>query len=949
MKAFKLIVLMLSLAALAAFAVDPSLNPAADYVLDGPTAFTAGPGVTNVYSGLISGTGPAIIEGGGTVAFSHANNTYTGGTTINDAVFRLDADGCAGSGAITGAVNTAHVFMNCANVPNDMVFMQAYSTKTQLDPSGYPAAGQCCILPLQPDVTVKGHVKLNGASYLFNETDPALVSAPTVTYEKGISNSSYIFTVPKGRMIFKGRYVSTYNSRSRLGVISSARGSMEFRASSNELWRLDYYNADMDFKAVDAFPTSLFHYEYGENNSCKTYLNGNDQTVLGFSWGTDSAKPQPTETGTGQCWTSEDNPASVRITGCAPSRTSGTFVNRLALFGKITLVMDVDPTYTAQGFFQDFSDRRSTTTGDLVVSNGDFRVSGIASFPNVPNIYVGTGGSFTNASTKQNAFAGCRNLTVLGKMACTGDATPFTDRSISMTLGEDAEFSLPAGATLTVLSLKVGGQAKPDGMYGDGGTHLDQIKRGTVIVRSGNFYVDCVNGNDANSGAFGSPFKTIAAATAVAESGDTIHVAPGIYGEGEGSQKYPDATSEIGTRVIIQDGVTLESTEGAEKTFIVGSVSPNPGVTEGWQTGVGPGAVRCVVAGNGATLRGFTLTGGYTHDNSNANSEDRFASAFYSSGGRTATIEDCIVSNNVAAAYTIYQAVVRRCRVIGNTSSKAPGASNNSLAPGGFRCSWYNTVIADNRGNATLSDTRACEGCTIGYGNIQNAKGTAAEVIQATTCPIVNSAILDGYCGGSATFHLTNCLVSSTSTSWANLPRYNTIITNETGAAVDAEYRPILGSFAGIDKGDAAYSTASLGDTDLFGNQRVMNGALDIGAVEYDWRPEFSAELGRRFKVGYASPSVTTNADGGLLVVGGEVSGKVTSPGTYEIAFDVTAGSLAVYVGGELADESSGTGEQSIRFKVADIADEVRFVVAEPGAVILGSCPVISGFSIIFR
>lgn len=933
---------MLSLAALTAFAVDPSLDPAADYVLDGPTAFTAGPGVTNVYSGLISGTGPAIIEGGGTVAFSHANNTYTGGTTINDAVFRLDANGCAGTGAITGAVNAAHIFVNCETVPNDITFLVGMAHTSYLAPGAYPAVNQYPILPLRSNVTFEGLVSFPASTIIYDSTSPAIVTSPTITFKKGLVNPNDMNLVPNGRMIFEGSLVA---GGSHNGYKSGARGTIEFLSPSNLGYRVSLYNANYDLKAVDALHDTLLYYWHGGSGYCRTYLNGNDQTIFGVCWG-DAA---PTETDTGQCFTSEEKPATVTITGGDRSRFAGSYVNKLALFGKITLVMDVDPTYTAQGFFQDFSDRRSTTTGDLVVSNGDFRVSGIASFPNVPNIYVGTGGSFTNASTKQNAFAGCRNLTVLGKMACTGDATPFTDRSISMTLGEDAEFSLPAGATLTVLSLKVGGQAKPDGMYGDGGTHLDQIKRGTVIVRSGNFYVDCVNGNDANSGAFGSPFKTIAAATAVAESGDTIHVAPGIYGEGEGSQKYPDATSEIGTRVIIQDGVTLESTEGAEKTFIVGSVSPNPGVTEGWQTGVGPGAVRCVVAGNGATLRGFTLTGGYTHDNSNANSEDRYASAFYSSGGRTATIEDCIVSNNVAAAFTIYQAVVRRCRVIGNTSSKAPGASNNSLAPGGFRCSWYNTVIADNRGNATLSDTRACEGCTIGYGNIQNAKGTAAEVIQATTCPIVNSAILDGYCGGSATFHLTNCLVSSTSTSWANLPRYNTIITNETGAAVDAEYRPILGSFAGIDKGDAAYSTASLGDTDLFGNQRVMNGALDIGAVEYDWRPEFSAELGRRFKVGYASPSVTTNADSGLLVVGGEVSGKVTSPGTYEIAFDVTAGSLAVYVGGELADESSGTGEQSIRFKVADIADEVRFVAAEPGAVVLGSCPVISGFSIIFR
>ena len=34
---------------------------------------------------------------------------------VSNAVFRLDADGCADGGAITAAVNTAHIYKNCAN------------------------------------------------------------------------------------------------------------------------------------------------------------------------------------------------------------------------------------------------------------------------------------------------------------------------------------------------------------------------------------------------------------------------------------------------------------------------------------------------------------------------------------------------------------------------------------------------------------------------------------------------------------------------------------------------------------------------------------------------------------------------------------------------------------------------------------------------------------------
>jgi autotransporter-associated beta strand protein len=60
---------------------------ASAFEMTGPTIFTAGKGTTNVYSGVISGTGPAIIEGGGTVAFSNPGNTYSGGTIVSNAVF----------------------------------------------------------------------------------------------------------------------------------------------------------------------------------------------------------------------------------------------------------------------------------------------------------------------------------------------------------------------------------------------------------------------------------------------------------------------------------------------------------------------------------------------------------------------------------------------------------------------------------------------------------------------------------------------------------------------------------------------------------------------------------------------------------------------------------------------------------------------------------------------
>ncbi len=940
--------------AMVAIAVSFAANGAEDpenYTIIGSKIFNAPSGVTNIYSGIISGTGYAIIEGGGTVAFSHPNNTYSGGTIVSNAVFRLDADGCAGTGGITGAVDTAHVFIDCANVPNDLIFNKGGWCTSVLAPGAYPAAQQYPLLPLRSGVTIEGKVSFGASTMLYDYTNPALMSpGPIVIYRKDVSTTKEgLHLVPNGRMIFEGRYVSVSKASTSLGYKSAAYGTMEFNVSSNELYRAALYNADLDFRAVDVFPDTLFYYKNGSRSYCKTYLNGKNQTIRGVCWGT----PDPFETSSGKCVTS-DAPASLRIVGCEMSRvpSDATLVNRLALFGNVTLVMDVDSAFTSEGFYQDFSVRKSTTTGDLIISNGDFRVSGTASFPNVPNIYVGEGGSFTNASTKAAAFVGCRNLTVLGKMACTGDTAPFGFRTMSVTLGEGAEFSLPIGAVITVVSLKIGDQYMPDGIYGDDGEALAQILQGTVIVKSGNFYVDCVNGDDEYDGSARRPYKTIRAATSAALSGDIIHVAPGLYGVAEGSQI---ATSKIEARVVVPENVTIESTDGASETFIVGAAATGDQVDNA-EYGTGTNAIRCVYAHKGATLRGFTLTGGRV-EGGNGTSDDHRGAAFFSEEERGATIENCIVSNNVAAFGAINKAIVRNCIVVNNV-----GLRSSYSGVAGASCSWYGSIIDGNVGNATAYDSYAFENCTVGANNIK-LDGKISEVFYwwDVDRSIINSVILGGRLriGSGYNIYCTNCLIAVSSSNLKKEFSYNTIFTNSAAAMVDESYRPVLGEFVGIDAGDVALSSNLIGDSDILGTPRILNGRLDIGAVEYDWRPSFADEIGKRFNLTYASPAVTTNVTGGLKL-GDEatvqpvfIAGKVSSAGPYAFKFNLTGGNAAVYVAGVLVGESSGSGEQSIRFNVPDTAAEIRFVFIpddeNSGAVIISRFAGARGFSINIR
>jgi hypothetical protein len=114
-------------------------------------------------------------------------------------------------------------------------------------------------------------------------------------------------------------------------------------------------------------------------------------------------------------------------------------------------------------------------------------VSSTASFQNVPNIYVGAGGTFACNSEKVSAFLSCTNLTVEGAMTFDDSVyEPFSYRAVSLTLGASGRLSLPSGYSLAVQSLKIGGVDMPEGgRYGEGGTPCEQIVKGTVVVLGG--------------------------------------------------------------------------------------------------------------------------------------------------------------------------------------------------------------------------------------------------------------------------------------------------------------------------------------------------------------------------------------------------------------------------------------------------------------------------------
>ena len=169
---------------------------------------------------------------------------------------------------------------------------------------------------------------------------------------------------------------------------------------------------------------------------------------------------------------------------------------------------------------------------------------------------------------------------------------------------------------------------------------------------------------------------------------------------------------------------------------------------------------------------------------------------------------------------------------------------------------------------------------------------------------------------------------------------------------IGADYRLLPGSIA-IDVGDNSYVSGEIeGAKDIHGTPRVLNAKVDIGAVEYDWRPTFSDRIGRRLALTDVSSSVTTNAASGIIIPSGTVAGTVPSKGFYEFTFDVSGGTLEVTFDGEIVGTYTA-GTHTVRVRALDPATEFRFAfvpnVENPGVAIIKSVIPIRGLVVSVR
>ena len=463
------------------------------------------------------------------------------------------------------------------------------------------------------------------------------------------------------------------------------------------------------------------------------------------------------------------------------------------------------------------------------------------------------------------------------------------------------------------------------------------------------WYVDAVNGVD-DAAHVGFTPKTakhsLSNVLALAASGDTVHALPGVYRD----KKMLDPLSgDTYSRAVVPNGVSLVADGGPDVTAIEGEAP-----MEANSNGLGGGATRCVALNMKSTIKGFTLRGGRTksENDSGGNGGGVFGIYNGTDNYKHMIVEDCVISN--CAAYAgggVYKVTAVRCRLLGNKAAQNGAATYNTAQ--------YGCRINGNFGSSAIYAAYEINGCTVGPDrNLADTGAAAYEISTPNKADIVKNSLIYGTVLEHNRLNLYRCYVVGAAAD-AKLLDGSRKVSSDDLSIDETSGEPVIGQNVGIDMADLEYFNADIaGDVDLLGGQRVYNGAMDIGAIEADWRPRYGNALGRHLDVTRADPDVVESA-GGVLVTNGALCATWANPSGESRRYDFSAtvtgnGMLTVLLDGEaFATLTATDGAQTLTFESASPSKSLSFSYApgegDTGGALLASFRRIGGFQIIFR
>jgi len=329
----------------------------------------------------------------------------------------------------------------------------------------------------------------------------------------------------------------------------------------------------------------------------------------------------------------------------------------------------------------------------------------------------------------------------------------------------------------------------------------------------------------------------------------------------------------------------------------------------------------------------------------------------------TALFENCVFSNGYArTAGLVAGGIYRRCRFSGGHSTAGANISmysrfeqclllNDTVADTGIRlcpgmrsCTYIATKGKGNGANAEFAETQYNFGATFENSILATPNMTGGNAV--TMKNMTNCLFVTG--GGNATVDPATC---------ANVTTVATVA--DALAMLDEDYAPLAGS-ALVDAGDRALlaKLADGGETDLAGGQRIYGGQVDIGAFEYDLRPDIARALNRRVSVSAAGEEVAL--DGGTVrIPDGAVEATITDAqaGSFLLPVEVTGtGTLSIYLGASDAPWqtlAAADGAQELHVSVSAGTTPLRFAYApgpaDTGCATIGALASTNPFVLVVR
>lgn len=455
-------------------------------------------------------------------------------------------------------------------------------------------------------------------------------------------------------------------------------------------------------------------------------------------------------------------------------------------------------------------------------------------------------------------------------------------------------------------------------------------------------YVNATTGNDANDGLTSATAKRTLTAAMDADdlcSGETVYAAAGTYADGSSYESgigANDLSAAIPSRVVVRPGVMLKAiAEDPSKTVLRG----------------GDG-IRCAFVEGGARLEGFTLCDA-TLTNAIDRAELRVAGV-YGRGYDRSIAENCIIcdlyANHCPAASKI---CLKSCRIL-----RANAITNTDRAIVDT-CSLHSCLIDHCRGNPIIANYNEVINVTVGRDNYNYGNNSRTHMIQPPLgegARIVNSLFLQDAASIAQNVGLVSNsvfatpIVLSDNATLVNVTKdvdYGTLV-----AQLDADLVPKSRDVELLV--NAGVNDSVVGTRDAFGRQRIMNGAIDIGAGEFDYFPIYMADIGNPRRVTIVGTSSNTIDDGGKLRLPPDGwievmwdAGRSTEYG-YVVGAAVTDGGVVgVYVNGERVGEIAANG--TVTFESDLQVNAVKLVYEGNGSATVASFRRNCGFALIFR